>query len=352
MPVITILPHGVSCGCAPRNNSHKRAKREATSGWSDKATRNNTRWLQSVDHSHLDGDGYACTLTIRQSPQTPEEWATIRDQFFKRLMRMGAVRLHWVCEWQQRRVPHLHVAVWFKDEGGWPQALQNPSTTVVRHWIEITRLLGVSPRSQHITPIEKFGGWAEYVSKHASRGAKHNQRNIAARPRGWQTSGRVWGYRGDWKTIEPIKLEIHDTAFYQVRRILQRLRLQDAKQSGNTDRIHQAHSLLQTNCSKIGRVRGLSDWMHSSISTEVVRHVMTTTTAKPAKGFDHCTCRDCQTQRYAELFPRNDLHQSVHGSAWVLKIPWDDPANSTPSNTSLGQPYKPERIGSADVAKR
>ena len=302
MPVITILPHGVSCGCAPSNNSHERSKREAAHGWSDKATRNNTRWLQSVDHDHLDGDGYACTLTIRKSPATPENWATIRDQLFKRLIRMGAVRLHWVCEWQERRVPHLHLAVWFNGKEGAPQALENPCSTIVRHWIEITRLLGVSPRAQHVIPIAEFGGWSKYVSKHASRGAQHYQRNINSRPPNWQTSGRVWGYRGKWHTIEPIKLEVTPATFYQFRRIMQKLRLQDARRGNSLDRIEHAKGLLHHRCSKLGRILGMSDWMDRSMTVDVIGHLMLQSDSKRRSTPDRCTCTECTAERYAKYF--------------------------------------------------
>ena len=300
MPVVSILAHGVSVGSPPSNNDHLREKRSTTTGWSAKATRNNTRWLQSVDHQSLDGQGYALTLTVRDSPATSDDWKAIRTNFFRRLARMGFRRLHWVVEWQRRRVPHLHCAVWFDDEDD--TSPPDQSHKIVDHWMAVTANLGVSARAQHVVSIHEFGGWSKYVSKHASRGMDHYQRSAAAQPAGWTSSGRVWGHRGNWETIEPIKLEIDSTTFYQFRRIMQKLRLQDARQSNSLDRIKHAKGLLHHRCSKLGRVLGLSDWMDRSTATDVIGYLMLQGDSKQPSDPDICTCNDCIAQRYSEYF--------------------------------------------------
>ena len=109
MPVITVYQHGQSSGTPPMRNDHQRAKRDDVTGWSDKTARSNTRFLQSVSLDGLSGHGFAFTLTLRDCPESHDDWHKIRKAFTMRLQRSGMIRLHWVTEWQRRGVPQCRV---------------------------------------------------------------------------------------------------------------------------------------------------------------------------------------------------------------------------------------------------
>lgn len=270
MPVLSILAQGVSVGVAPTNNNHDREKRGTATGWSTKATRNNTRWLQSVDSSRLDGKGYAVTLTLRRCPDTAKQWAALRQAFFARLRRAGMTRMHWVVEFQRRRVPHLHCALWFDNDA----TDKANGALVLRHWLAVSYSHGSGRRGQDAKPIHAFTGWSQYVSKHASRGMDHYQRSTESQPPGWESPGRVWGHFGLWPMVEPIKVDLTSAAFYQLRRILQKIRLKDAERHGDKKRIKQAKKLLKSHSLNHGRVMGMADWMDRDLALEIVRMLM------------------------------------------------------------------------------
>jgi len=195
---------------------------------------------------------------------------------------MGLKRLHWVTEWQERRVPHLHMACWF-DRTVDQELLK-------KHWCEVYEHQRPAYSRQHITPIHAFGGWAQYVSKHASRGAGHYQRNNWARPRGWQSSGRVWGKWGDWTLIEPVKVQMTSKPFYAYRRLVRNWR----KSRANTGQArHMANIMLQNpkdyrrdqwgdpmplrTCEelrKLNALRGTSEWIPERMHIDILIHLM------------------------------------------------------------------------------
>ena len=94
-------------------SDHKRAKRGRVDGWSADAVRRHTAWLRSIDTDQLTGFGYALTLTMGECPPSSAEMHAVRRKYLMRLERLGAVRTHWVCEWQRRGVPHFHLAAYF-----------------------------------------------------------------------------------------------------------------------------------------------------------------------------------------------------------------------------------------------
>lgn len=263
--------------------NHTPPPRGKANGWSAGAARRNTEWLQSVDHDQLDGHGYACTFTVYRCPPSPEEWANLRRRFVKRLERMGMIRLHWVTEWQERRVPHLHLAAWFANEG--------IETEIRRHWLEVMAKYRPAESRQHVAPIYEMGGWSEYVSKHAARSANHYQRNNWARPRGWKSSGRIWGHCDNWETIEPVRVQLSLAAFHRYRRMIRNWRKADAK--GNPSRRIQARRMLRNGkdnrrdeygfplepltpdeLRKANAVRGTSEWIPEAVSYAMLKYLM------------------------------------------------------------------------------
>jgi hypothetical protein len=171
MLIVKLYRHGVTGGVPPSRNDHMRGKRDTVTGWTDRSTRSNTRFLYSVDERHLDGYGFALSVTVKEAPATSDDWHKARRAFLMRLTRMGMIRGHWLMEWQRRGVPHMHAAVWFdvglRDRD--PFALH----TIREHWLAVAEVFGAGPRGQHVSLISDSIGWFQYFSKHAVRGLKY-----------------------------------------------------------------------------------------------------------------------------------------------------------------------------------
>ena len=259
MRTLSVYLHGVTMGTPPRNAPKAPSKRAECQGWSPSATRRNVAFLRSVEPSSLTGQGEAFTLTLRNCPESFKAWADMRDQLLKRLFRAGAVRVHWVTEWQRRGVPHLHGCIWWSaDPSEWKGA-------VLYHWYQLAEKYGVSPRAQTCKPITDALGWFQYCAKHAARGVKHYQRDSANIPEGWEKTGRMWGYRGEWGLSEPMALSCDDVTFYRMRRMVRGWRIADARSSGNAFRISTARGMLKCHKPTLSNVRGVSEWVTQDV---------------------------------------------------------------------------------------
>ena len=104
MPTVRAYPLGLSVyvPSPPARPDAARGKRQAITGWSPGAASRHRAWLQSVDPAELDGHGYAVTLTLRDTPPDAVTWHAMRKAWWERMKRTGAVRWHWVVEWQRR----------------------------------------------------------------------------------------------------------------------------------------------------------------------------------------------------------------------------------------------------------
>lgn len=258
MRIVKSYRHGFTLGTNSYEPSAKRPRgdRSTVGGWSHGSTSRNIAFLRSIDETSLTGSGLALTLTVRDCPPSSDDWHRIRDTFFKRLNRLGLVRLHWVIEWQKRGVPHLHCAAFFDDTA--PTLLP---AVIVKSWCELVADYKASPFAQYVLPITDSIGWFQYVSKHAARGVNHYQRSPENIPKSWQQkTGRMWGKIGEWSTIPFAEVYLSDAAFFMLRRIIKRWRIADARDSKNKHRIKSAKKLLQ--CPEnLGRVIGLSEWL-------------------------------------------------------------------------------------------
>lgn len=261
MRTLKVYLHGATMGTPPASNVHSRAKRGEVNGWSTSATRRNVAFLRSVEPDSLtttlDGTpliGWAGTFTLRDCPETSDDWHKLRRSFLKRLERRGLYRCHWVTEWQRRGVPHLHGAFWFPETVPAPYHLTNA-------WLAVAAPYTVSERAQYILPINDAIGWFQYVAKHAARGTKHYQRSSDGIPEGWKKTGRVWGKTGDWLTRDPLKLQISDDVYYRLRRLVRSWRVADARASGNAYRLASARSMLTCHHRPSSSVRGISEWV-------------------------------------------------------------------------------------------
>lgn len=254
-----------------------RGKRDAVTGWTDRSTRSNTRFLYSVDERKLTGHGFALSLTIKECPGTADDWKAVRNAFIRRLRRMGMVRLHWLTEWQRRGVPHMHAAVWFDAE----LRERDPFAiaTIARHWQEAASAFGAGRKGQHIAQIDDSIGWFQYLSKHAVRGLKHYQRSSDNMPAGWVTTGRMWGHVGDWPALDAIAFRIDHQAAAALRRIIRGWRRADARAAGDRHRIRSARQMLKCNQRELSTVRGISEWFPQELADLALLNLAT-------RGFD------------------------------------------------------------------
>ena len=251
-------------------NSHKRIPRGEVEGWSHGATRRNTEFLMSIREDRLEGDGYALTLTVRDCPESAQDWHKIRRAWEWRMRRLGMVRLHWVTEWQRRGVPHLHCAIWLPESAGMESA--------IAAWIAVAGIYGAARRGQHGRRIDGPVGWFQYLSKHAARGVSHYQRNIENIPAGWQRkTGRVWGKCGEWPVQQKIRFNLQDQhgdgGWFAFRRLVRTWRIADARASGDAYRIDRARRMLRCNDPVRARLIGFMEWVPFEITMALLTNV-------------------------------------------------------------------------------
>lgn len=262
--LVTAYLNGATAGTS---GSHQRVpgKRDQVKGWSSAAVRRHTAWLYSIDAPALVGEGFALTLTVRHCPADSAEWHSIRRSFIRRLERAGVIRYHWVTEWQRRGVPHLHGAVyWPAGETTYLDALG----VIMRAWLDVTAEFGAAGSAQDVKRIDGATGWLKYLSKHASRGVKHYQRQ--GKPEGWATTGRLWGYGGEWPAELPMRFDLERHAGYRYRRLVRAWTVADARKSGDRKRIAWAKRMLACSDLRLSHVRGVSGWVPESVSVALI----------------------------------------------------------------------------------
>lgn len=270
MPIVTVYRHGATAGVPPMKNDHLRALRGEVGGWSEGATRRNTRFLYSIREDLLTGAGMAITLTLRTCPESAQAWHRIRRAWEMRMVRAGMTRLHWVTEWQRRGVPHLHGAIWF------PDAYDH--RRIVEAWCAVAERYGAGYRGQFTRPIDGPVGWFQYLSKHAARGVKHYQRAAENIPEGWQEkTGRMWGKSGDWPTRPAVRINLQDQhgdgGYFAYRRLARSWRVADARAAGDRFRLKSARAMLACPDRALSTVRGVSEWIPEAVSMAMVANI-------------------------------------------------------------------------------
>lgn len=252
MPTVTSYRNGATLGVGGGNPNPP--KRDRVKGWSTGAVRRHTAWLYSIDAPALDANGYAFTLTMRDTPSTSDEWVATRIAWEKRVRRLpGFLRLHWVVEWQRRGTPHLHCAIYFAT----PVAPE--PARVVFAWVAVAERFGARFQGQHFDDITGPLGWLQYLSKHAARGVKHYQRQ--GKPSGWESTGRLWGHSSGWPAEEPMRFDLDMPTYHRFRRLVRSWRIADARASGDPRRIALARRMLSCGSPRLSAVRGVSDWV-------------------------------------------------------------------------------------------
>lgn len=266
MPSGKLYRNGLTMG-AGGNANPVGGPRGIVDGWSAAAVRRHTRWLYSVDTESLNGQGWAATLTLRDCPPNHEAWTRLRKEWIDQVRASGLViRSHWVVEWTRRKRPHMHTAVYLREDQTRAEAYE----LLVGTWLRLAAKYGAGPKGQHLAVIDGPLGWLEYLSKHAARGVAHYQRH--GKPEGWEKTGRLWGHTGDWSLIEPAEVTVTRAEFYRFRRLVRSWRVADARSelleasdlargAAARRRLASARHMLRSNDRVISGVRGVSEWI-------------------------------------------------------------------------------------------
>lgn len=254
-------------------NNGKAGRRGRVGGWTAGSSRRNMRFLWSVETEQLTGQGYSFTLTVRDCPPTPRAWADWCKLYWERLERHGAIRLHWVNEWQRRGCPHLHGSIYFPEDMAWADVLN----IVADGWC-YRNPFKPAPAQQVVNAIYDQVGWGQYVAKHAARGVQHYQRSPENIPAEWKgKTGRMWGYRGQWPVDAPLKVHLEgkegDGGWYAYRRLVRSYGLSQARKANDRAAVLYARGMLKANDRKLAEVRGISSWCPRSIAEQLLENV-------------------------------------------------------------------------------
>lgn len=148
-------------------------------------------------------------------------------------------------------------------------------------WLDVASEFRPARISQRATPITGPVGWLQYLSKHAARGVAHYQRQ--GMPPGWERTGRLWGYGGEWPIAEAVEGVLTTQQFWAVRRMVRRYSIASARSRAmrppacNTGasfgkkpaigtraawgQVRAARRLLACNSRELSTVRGVSQWV-------------------------------------------------------------------------------------------
>jgi len=270
---IRAYPNGVTLGMNHSHGNPSPLRRDIIRGWSAGAVRRHKQWLYSVETDALSGQGWALTLTLRLCPSDADAWIAVRESWLVRVRAMGAVRWHWVVEWQERGVPHLHAAVYM------PQNDARDGRRLIAAWLACAALYEPGWASQTAKRITGPVGWLEYLALHASRGVKHYQRQN--KPAGWERTGRLWGHGGTWPLEAPIEATTSLDVYYRFRRLVRSWRVADARaqlvrartlpeMDAARRRIGHARRMLKCSESGLSRYRGVSEWIPESLTLRML----------------------------------------------------------------------------------
>lgn len=195
-----IYQNGLTFKPVTSNTKATPPRRTKITGWSKHAAARNSKFLYSVYVPALQGVGLSFTFTVGKEVPTAKEFHRWRSLFFKELRRRSSVICyHWVIEWQARGAPHLHGVYYY-------QPAANDFYPPDGIWCRLASASGALHYGQMVRPIRDTTGWLKYLAKHASRSVNNYQRSPDNVPAGWKSStGRVWGYGGDWPRVEPFE---------------------------------------------------------------------------------------------------------------------------------------------------
>ena len=141
----------------------------------------------------------------------------------------------------------------------------------VSTWLRLAASHGAGQIAQMVVPITGPEGWLKYLSKHASRGVRHYQRQ--GKPAGWESTGRLYGHGGMWPRVEPIHGQMDDPTFRRMRRMVRSYVVAEARSTllaarpgtpahaSARRRLTWARHMLRCNDRSLSAVRGFSSWV-------------------------------------------------------------------------------------------
>ena len=91
---------------------------------------------------------------------------------------------------------------------------------VRKAWTDCAKEYLPSAACQVVKEIDSPLGWMQYQCKHAIRGVMHYQRSRDNMPKVWTSTGRMWGWWGEWPRSAPRRLVLRPSAYFRLRRIL------------------------------------------------------------------------------------------------------------------------------------
>jgi hypothetical protein len=146
-------------------------------------------------------------------------------------------------------------------------------------WLRLAAVYRPGEVGQDHREITGPVGWLKYLSKHASRGVAHYQRQ--GKPAGWESTGRLWGKGGVWPVVEPVHGVMDDPTFRRLRRMIRAYTVAQARADllasapGSTAhaaarrRLSWARHMLRCNDPGLSAVRGLSGWVPGAVVTSM-----------------------------------------------------------------------------------
>lgn len=138
-------------------------------------------------------------------------------------------------------------------------------------WLRLAAPYRAGEIAQAVVPITGAEGWLKYLSKHASRGVAHYQRQ--GKPVGWTSTGRLWGKGGSWPTGEPVKVDLEGLTFHRFRRMVRGYVVAEARSAalaarpGSDEarrawqRVARLRRLLRINDRGRSAARGVGEWL-------------------------------------------------------------------------------------------
>lgn len=238
---VSLYPNGISVGFVGAGNPDP-PPRGQTTGWNAAVSSRLQDFLMRVRVKDLTGAAVSLSLTVRLCPPSADDFAAVRKKFFRAIRSLGFTRWMWVMEWQKRGVPHLHLIVFGSPplttilDLALSAAKQPPisdGARLIRIWLNAARDYRPGRLGQDAKQTYAVGGWLEYMMKHMARGVFHAQRSEGFMPDGWEKSGRVWGYGGDWDSVledaHATNGEVKSSVVYQLRRAIRRKKLANIK---------------------------------------------------------------------------------------------------------------------------
>lgn len=267
MAVVKVRNSGVSAGVPVTKKGGPQVgggQRGDVEGWTLGSARRNALWLQQIDHGSLVLVGaFAVTLTLRENPESAEQFAAMRSALFHRWKRLGVEAVHWCVEWTARGIVHLHCFVRTGQPDIQPHALALPWLAVcARHGLD------VQIKGQSVEPVYQAYGWLRYVAKHSARGVYHYQRS--GLPAGWTKTGRLWGHTGPWPVKDEISQAVGSWQFHRFRRLLRAYLIAEARQRGDWRAVARARRSLACSNRRLAKVKGVGAWIPEEVSVKLL----------------------------------------------------------------------------------